>query len=34
VRSHDGQREETAKAMLPITVSQGSSAWPWKITAR
>ena len=33
-RSHDGQREETAKAMLPITESQGSSAWPWKITAR
>src|SRR5262245_28628028 len=33
-RSHDGQREETAKAMLPMTVSQGSSAWPWKITAR
>ena len=29
-----GQRDDTAKAMLPITVSHGSSAWPWKITAR
>ncbi|MNC88659.1 hypothetical protein D3C83_44980 [compost metagenome] len=32
--SHSGQRDFTAKAMLPATVSQGISAWLWKITAR
>ena len=32
--SHSGQRERTANATLPSTVSHGINAWPWKITAR